>query len=150
VKSKLSTYLLLAIAAGVWGVVVWRLFFAKPGQDVTATPPRSHKTADARAEDTLYLDYRDPFGMAPATPPAMREAAKPLPKPVSPVPQKPNMSYKGLIVKDGVDHCLVEAGSQQYLLKLGDTCARCKLLKVFSDSIYVAFQGKTFTIKLSE
>jgi len=150
VKSKLTTYILLAVAAGIWGVVVWRLFFAKPGQDTTAAPPRSHKMADARAEDTLYLDYRDPFGMAPAVPSVPRETAKPLTKPAPTAPQKPDMSYKGLIIKDGVSHCLVEAGSQQYLLKLGDTCARCKLVKVFSDSIYVVFQKKTFTIRLSE
>jgi len=152
VKSKLSTYLLLAVAAGIWGVVVWRLFFAKPGQGDLTAPPRSHKTADTRAEDTLYLDYRDPFDMTPVTVAAPQKAAKPLPpKPVPPpAPQRPNMRYTGLIVKNGVSNCLVEVERQQYILKIGDTCARSKLVKVFSDSIYVVFQKKTFTIKLSE
>lgn len=59
-KSKYTTYILVAVVLVIWGVIIKKLFFASPKpQPVVAAPMKAEAKEDTVRK--LRLDYRDPF-----------------------------------------------------------------------------------------
>ncbi|GHV01665.1 hypothetical protein FACS1894159_09820 [Bacteroidia bacterium] len=158
-KSKFTIYALLVVAAAVWGLIVWRLFFAGPAPPPVAAPRARPAATLPGEQEALLLDYPDPFRTAMSTPmqglrppPASSGGvAKPPPpeKPAAPKP-KPDLRYCGRIRRGGVQSCLVEIGRQQFMLRQGESEGQYAIVRIYDDSLRIAFQGEEFTVKISD
>ena len=82
-KSRLTTYMLLAAAIAVWGAIAWKLL--SPDEDIPPAAPHA-EADDTECEpvaDTLFADYPDPFlktstpqTVTPAKPMRVRQIVK--------------------------------------------------------------------------
>lgn len=150
-KSKATTYLLIAVVIIVWGIIGWRIF--SPKDDAAQSPPAPKKTGvAAQAADTLVLNYRDPFLGAAAQP---KKAAKPPRTPPTAAPKPPpepavvhNLRYMGRITKNKAAYGLVEIGGTLNTMKAGETVEGYKLVKLYDDSVRLVWKGGTVTVRL--
>lgn len=149
-KSKATTYLLIAVVIIVWGIIGWRIF--SPKDDAAQSPPAPKKTGvAAKAADTLVLNYRDPFLGAAAQP--KKAAAKPPRTPQTAAPKPPpepavvhNLRYMGRIMRDKAAYGLVEIGGTLNTMKTGEMVEGYKLVKLYDDSVQLVWKGKTITV----
>lgn len=146
------TYLLLLVAAAIWGVIVWKIFFYKPTPDRPAQQ-QAHAMTDNAGADTLYLNYPDPFRINPTKQPPPSQL-KPLPvkqelKPIMPA-KKPEVKYNGRIKKNNTYSCLVEIEKKPFLMQQGDSEAGYTIVKITQDSLHISFEGGLFTVALTE
>lgn len=152
-KSRWTTYLLLAAVAAVWGVVAWKIFV--PAND--ATPAVSPKpvvpAVGAPAADTLQLDYPDPFLKVAARPAAtVRPVVRGLP-PAKPAPTKRErvkIVHLGSISSGGQQLHILTVGEVQYELKRGDAADGFVLTACDRDSLYLCRNGITYGVKRCE
>lgn len=88
-KSRWTTYLLLAAVAAVWGLVAWKICAPAGAPSAAAGPIAPGAAAPAVASDTLRLDYPDPFLKGAARPAvAARAAVRPLPAAKAAAPRR--------------------------------------------------------------
>lgn len=150
-KSRGMTYLLLIVVLGVWSAVAWKLFFSKPEETTPApTVTRAPKVASA-ANDTLRLDYPDPFlRMAAAKPSA--PAPVPVTSTVRPAVRKERaaaqLACTGCIRKQGTDRYLVSVDGHVHLLARGETAAGFTLQALRGDSLALVREGRTYFVKI--
>ena len=166
VKNKKLTYLLLCAVAAVWGIVIYRLFFAEAGEDYKpafAERQVVHEPYDQYAEkpDTfrLALNYRDPFlgGTAKIADPVVTVPASSstalhaaLSRPALPPPINWNaIQYTGRIINPVTKKAvsIVTVNGRERMLSEGEVFEGLKLLKNKRDSILVEWQGKQKHIK---
>ncbi len=153
-KSKATTYLLLAVVLAVWGVIGWKVLSRGSSGDGGSSPAARVREAAANEPDTLLLDYRDPFlsgqKIAPvANAPDVGLVLAPLP----PTPKKAvkhNVRYLGRIRHQGVEHSLVEINNAPHTMRVGDAADDYRLERIFEDSLHFAFDGERCCIKLSQ
>ena len=128
-KSRWTTYLLLAAVVAVWGVVAWRILAparpaasdVRPATDAPAAPPI--------VAETLRLDYPDPFLKGVAAPtPAARSVVRRLPA-------------------GGQTLHILTIGGRQYELSLRDTAAGFRLTGADRDSLYLEREGTVCGVK---
>lgn len=154
-KSRITTYLLLAAAVVVWGFIALKIFLPKP--DVNPPAVREHSESRTVEEEfVLLLNYKDPF-LKDATPvraDKARTAAR-IPVKSSPVPQKPARKkeqppfrYTGTITAAGKISYLVEYGGIQHTLAAGDGIAGYTLAETFPDSLIISRNDDFFTLPL--
>ena len=144
-KRNISTILLLAAAVVIWCLVgyrVWRWFSPKEGSTMKVTAPAAVSTPVA--EDSLMLNYRDPF--FEKEPVVVSASPAPVPEPV-PEPVMPAISYKGLI-RDG-DGCVkaqVAFNGQVDGYRIGEKIGDVKVLAISLDALTVRWRRKEYTI----
>jgi hypothetical protein len=169
VKNKKLTYLLLCAVAAVWGIVIYRLFFADAGGDYKpafGTVKPVHEPYDQYVEkpDTfkLGLNYRDPFLAGPvkstepiATKPALSAADAALhaalSRPALPPPINWSViQYTGRILNPVSKKIvsIVTVNGKERMLSEGEVFESVKLIKNKRDSILVEWQGKQKYIRL--
>lgn len=160
VKSKKLTYLLICAVAGVWGVIVYQLFFRDAGEDYvvrTGVGKLKNEPFDQylAKPDTfrLALNYRDPF--------LDRRTAVVVENPVvkNILPMKPiimappinwgSIRYTGRFVNPGTKKTVViiSVNGKEQMIESGAVFEGVKLLKITPDSILVSWQGKQKYIK---
>ena len=149
-KSRPLTYLLLVAALGVWGVVAWKLFSSGPKPTAVAPPVVSVLRNDSPAsDDTLRLDYPDPFLRTAAANPPVRTSAKGTPRPTA---QKKRSAAKlactGRIRKQGTDHYLVSIDGRVHLLRQGQRAGDFTLRQVRNDSLVMARDTECYLVKV--
>ena len=149
-KSRPLTYLLLVAALGVWGVVAWKLFSSGPKPTDVAPPAVSVLRNDSPAsDDTLRLDYPDPFLRTAAAKPSARTSAKGTPRPTA---QKKRSAAKlactGRIRKQGTDHYLVSIDGRVHLLCQGQRAGDFTLRQVRNDSLVMARDTECYLVKI--
>jgi hypothetical protein len=149
-KSRGTKYLLTVAVLAVWGVVAWKIFFAKPATPATvAVQPVARKETPPEG-DFLLLDYKDPFlrnnsevTTQAATPVETKPAAPPKPvKPQTPPPIK----YAGTIEKGGKASHIFEHSGLLHTLTTGEELEGFTLAEIFADSVKFAKNGEIFTI----
>ena len=149
-KSRWTTYLLLATVAAVWGIVAWKIF--APADDCApAARPKPVQPAAARpAADTLRLDYPDPFLKgAPRHVTAPRPAVRNLPAPkAAPVKrERVKIAHLGTVTSAGQPPHILTLGDQQYELRRGDSAGGFVLANFDADSLYLCKDGVTYGVK---
>ena len=149
-KSRPLTYLLLVAALGVWGVVAWKLFSSGPKPSAVASPVAPAVGSDPSTDDdTLRLDYPDPFLRTAAAKPPARTSAKGTPRPTA---QKKRSAAKlvctGRIRKQGTDHYLVSIDGRVHLLRQGQRAGDFTLRQVRNDSLVMARDTECYLVKV--
>jgi len=155
-KNKKLTYFLIAVVAGVWGLILYRVFSAVGNSDddpaaAIVVPKKEAYNDYAIPKDTtkLLLNYRDPFGMVKQKDTATKVARVILPKNI-PVTVKPGINwsfitYSGYIRNPSSNKliALVSINGQNTTMAEGEIRNQVKLLKNLKDSIKVSYAGKT-------
>jgi len=161
-KNKKLTYFLILVVAGVWGMIIYRVFSAvdNTDDDTTSVAPKPIKEAFndyTIPKDTtkLLLNYRDPFGVTKRkdTTTRLRSITKPGPSiavAVKPAINWSFITYSGYIRNPATKKliALVSINGQNLTLNEGETKNQVKLLKNLRDSIKVSFDGKTKFISM--
>ncbi len=152
-RSKATTYLLLLTVATVWGLIAWKLF--SPSASGVAGPAAvpSVATKDV-AEDTLSLNYRDPFlsgGRALKPVPPSGPVMHPLPPPPAAKKSvKHNIRYIGRIRRQGVEYSLAEINGDLHTVRPGEQIDNYRLDNIFADSLHFSFDGERIIVKLAK
>ena len=148
-KNKRIIILLLVLAAGVWGTVIYRIFKTVQRQDyVQAQIPETKSDVLSSLSDTFSIvaDYRDPFlgkriinQIEKGT---TNSVVKPKSVPVATVTKWPAISYSGIIRNktNPKELALVRIDQKDFLMKAGDVMQGIELSKIFRDSIVVLYQ----------
>lgn len=156
-KSRVTTYLLVCAVLGVWGVVVWKLFFSGPELPATVAAKPPSQARPEPEEDFLLLNYSDPFmrntgSDSPAVP--VEAVVRTVAPPVAPPPKiskpqsRPPVKYAGTIGKgDRISHVFEHAGLL-HPLSPGDELEGYTLIEVFDDSVRMTKDGERFTIRI--
>lgn len=151
-KSRGLTYLLLVVVLGVWGVVAWKLFFPGPKETIPGPVAVSGTREDLHiADDTLRLDYPDPFlRMAAAKPSA--PAPVPVTSTVRPAVRKERaaaqLTCTGRIRKQGTDRYLVSVDGHVHLLRQGESGGGFTLRQLRGDSLVMVRDGQSYSVKI--
>ena len=149
-KSRPLTYLLLVVALGIWGVVAWKLFFSGPkpaASDPAAVPAVG---SDTRTDDdTLRLDYPDPFLRTATAKPPARTSAKGTPRPTAQQKRSAaKLACTGRIRKQGTDHYLVSIDERVHLLRQGQRAGDFTLRQVRNDSLVMVRDTECYLVKI--
>lgn len=161
-KNKKLTYFLICAVAGVWGIILYRVFFNDPTEDYTvrnAAPASLQEPYDQYVlkEDTfsLTLNYRDPFlGGAPPIVEVKSDGA--LIEQVSFVPPAPEpmvdwglIKYSGYIFNPVTNKtvCIITINGIERMLSEGESFEGARLLKNKKDSVLVSWNGQKKYIK---
>lgn len=149
-KSRPLTYLLLVAALGVWGVVAWKLFSFGPKPTAVAPPAASALRNDSPAsDDTLRLDYPDPFLRTVAAKPPAWTSAKGTPRPTAQQKRSAaKLACTGRIRKLGTDHYLVSIDGRVHLLRQGQRAGDFTLRQVRNDSLVMARDTECYLVKV--
>lgn len=152
-KSRWTTYLLLAAVAAVWGIVAWRIFSSSSDAAPLPLPKQTAATTPAPEEDTLWLDYPDPFlkGAAASGVPVLspiRALSAPNPAPAR--REKVTIVHAGTICAAGRSLYILTIGERQYELMCGDAAEEFRLTACDGDSLYLRKEGVTYGIKRCE
>lgn len=149
-KSKATTYFLLALLLMVWGVILWRIFFSSESIPADQMSDKRPKTNE---EDTvnvmLRLNYRDPFGVVDLNPKEIdRNNREDLTKTDYPIIG--DVVYVGYVKNGGRDYCLIDIMGENYCLRVGDKASGVLLLSAHVDSIEVSKDGYKYILKRME
>lgn len=141
-KSKLTTYLLIAVVLVVWGIILKKMFFSRPDP---VTPPLSsvRPTAAKEAPESLSLDYRDPFRPKPSPKPAV---AATVPEQQKKAPEKVNMKFIGRLECGKTVNYIVELEGNMHTLAHKEEAEGFQLVRVFTDSLHFRKNGETYTL----
>lgn len=150
-KSRATLCLLLAAVVGVWGLVAWRLLAPAKRPPEAARPASASASAAAAPDDTLRLDYPDPF-LKGATAPkrASRSVVRPLPsgKKAAPTPrERTKILHLATVAAGGRALHIVEIGGGQYELCMGDEAAGFRLHAADTDSLYFRKDGRIYGVE---
>lgn len=152
-KSKKTTYLLLAVALIVWSVIFYKLSFSKPPRKESCVPDRmvSNKASDKK--DSLRLDYRDPFLGSVARVEEVSIQREDFTDIVSRKSRKykiptEELCYYGRITNCKQTYCLIGIGNEYYQMAKGDIKVGFKLTGIYEDSVYLEKQGEVYRIGL--
>jgi len=152
-KNKMVTYLLGALVAIVWGIVIYRIFDATAGNDDVAPGPASVKKEAyndyAIAKDTtlLLLNYNDPFGLTrqkDTVTTVKRTNYKPAIIAPKPVMNWGFIQYSGYIRNPASKKLitLISINGRSEMLTEGQEKDNVKLIRNLRDSIKISYNGK--------
>ena len=151
-KSRPLTYTLLLVALGVWGVVIWKIFFAKTESPILESPTSSANVSSLQKCDTLRLDYPDPFLRTISSKPTIQHRRvvheRPRSQTVSPEPPVVQLGCAGRIWKQGETYYLVSIDGHGYVLRVWETVQGYRLQHVVSDSLVLVRDPYTFRVKV--
>lgn len=152
-KSRWTTYLLLAAVVAVWGIVAWKIFVPANDAIPAVRPKLVVPAVGTPAADTLLLDYPDPFLKGAARPAAtVRSVVRGLPpaKPAPPKRERVKIIHLGTISSGGRPLYILTVGDRQYELRRGDAAGDFMLAACDRDSLYLRKSGITYGVKLCE
>jgi hypothetical protein len=155
-KSKRTTYLLMAVVAGIWGLIGWKVWKGLQGDDDFSLPAervvQSKKKNQLSDSFELIANYRDPFlGKTSVSAPAVSTPAvrttptekTTINKPEPPVNTWPEIRYGGFVKKSGQENgagFLIINGSSEIVTR-GQTIQNITIVQLWRDSVQV-MRGK--------
>lgn len=148
-KSRWTTYLLLVAVVAVWGIVGWKIF-APAAEVPSASAPRLEVTRQKVAEDTLLLDYPDPFRKG-STSKAVRQrqsVVRALPSTVR--RENVRITHLATLASGCKTLYILTIGNEQYELMRGAEAVGFRLVKSDRDSVYLCKNGISYGVKLCE
>jgi hypothetical protein len=161
-KNKKLTYFLGFIVLSVWGMIIYRIFYAVSGNDdegnipAVATIQAKEPYNDfALPKDTthLLLNYRDPFGLTQFkdTTEKMVKSGHHKPMTVSkPATDWSFIKYSGYIQNPVSKKliALVTINGKNEMLSEGEAKDKVKLIKNMKEEIKISFNGETTLIPI--
>ena len=148
-KNKKTAYFLIPLVLLVWGMIGWKVYAAMnntAGGNMKEDNNEEVKPAEEKIPDTfeLLVNYRDPFlGNSkikiPNSPKTNTEKhAVPI-IPPKPVFSWPEISYHGLIVRNGTEKKtgFLRVNGISYFVQGGDEAGGVKVGKISKDSVEV-------------
>lgn len=152
-RSRLTTYLLLAAVAAVWGLVAWKIFALAPDAPAAARPaPPAAQTAPPD-DRTLHADYPDPFLKGnPRSAPTVSRTARTLPpaKVAAPRRERVRIVHLGTVAAAGQQLHILKIGNEQIELAPGGRAAGFELVSGDADSLYLLRDGIRYGVKRCE
>lgn len=145
-KNKKVVILLLVLAAGVWGTVLYKIFKAVGKSDdvqLKVSERKSDILSSLKDTFSIVADYRDPFmGKRPLELPKKVVSSEPRPKPVpvATAVKWPSVRYSGMIRNQAKELALVKIDQKNLVMKAGDSMSGVELKNIFRDSIVVFYQ----------
>lgn len=150
-KSRWTTYLLLAAVVAVWGVVAWRIIAPARPAAPDVRPATDTPAAPQIVAETLRLDYPDPFLKGAAAPtPAAQSVVRRLPPARKAEPKRRErvpLVHLAAVTAAGRTIHILTIGGRQYELSLRDTAAGFRLTGADRDSIYLEREGTVCGVK---
>lgn len=146
-KSRWTTYVLLAAVVAVWGIVAWRIFAPRREPVFRAERRPVELTVAETTGDTLRLDYPDPFLKNDRPAPASRRAS------VTQVSRQPRRGkiagmHLGTVASGDRRLYIVMLDGVQYELCRGESGGGYTLWGTDEDSVYVRRDGVVYGIRL--
>ena len=152
-KSRWTTYLLLAAVAAVWGLVAWKICAPAGAPSAAAGPIAPVPAAPGVASDTLRLDDPEPVRSGAARPAvAARAAVRPLPAAKAAAPRRGRVEivHLGTVRSLGRVLYILTVGERQYELLQGEAAGEFVLTACDRDSLYLCKDGVTYSVKLCD
>src|SRR6185437_1711371 len=154
-KNKLTTYILMAAVAFIWGSIIYKIIDATRCDDDTVLPNTTKANSEpyndySIPKDTshLLLGYKDPFGLTKqkdTTPIKVHQVHTSLAVTKPPQMNWSFIKYSGYvrnpISKKAI--ALLSINGRNVTLAEGESAENVKLIKNMRDSIKVSFNGKT-------
>ncbi len=139
-RSRATTYVLIAVVLAVWGGVLWRVF----GHEDVPAVAALRVPAQVMADDTLLLDYRDPFVQEDVV-----ERPSVIERPAEPQPPRAEhrLRYLGRISMDGAAYALVEINGSLHTMRRGETAEGYRLEMLWNDSIRMRWRDEICVAK---
>jgi len=142
-KNKKVAFLLLSLAAVIWGTIIYRVFKAVHSTTtLQQIAPANDSDFFSSLADTFSVkaNYRDPFL-------GRRNVEALPPKPMftsssHAITKWPVINYLGTIHNKNSDKklALVKIDQKDYIMKASDIIAGVELSKIFKDSVIVLYQ----------
>lgn len=163
-KKNSTRYLLGAALVGVWGLLGFKVYNKLKQQQDQPFIARSEEfqpPPQAPRSYTLSLDYEDPFN-GKDLPKAKAKSVSIQQKPIRVNKKRPtiatkkqqekkivfpNIAYRGNIKTEGREVALVNINGEFVHLESGQDFQKINLVKVFDDSIKVAYAGEQKIIR---
>ncbi len=148
-KNKKLIPVLLVVAVGVWGLIIYRVaVYSGGGRVMTKMAEKRHAITNEES-DTLFLNYRDPFlGTVPrgVKQPSPRVRAKAtVEEPDSP----PGFQFAGRIRKRKRDFWLMKSGDNTRLVSVKEkNVDGYRVEGVYRDSVCLRKGRRVYTLKM--
>lgn len=151
-KSRWTTYLLLTVVIAVWGVVAWKILVPANNPVPDLHPEPASASAVRPADDTLRLDYPDPFLKGAPRPVTVCPAVRSLPAPKEALPRRKQVAitHLGTISSSRQPLYILTVGNEQYELTCGGAAGDFVFTSCDRDSLYLRKDGVTYGVKLCE
>lgn len=150
-KSRLTTYLLLAAVAIIWGVIAWELLSTGSETILPAESVVSHAAVREAVADTLIIDYPDPFLKGHRPKPVTDKTDMRTRHRIgvrSSRREFPACEHIGSVRAGQITLYIVMLGGEQYEAECGDSVAGFILSGADSDSLYLVRDGVKYGVKL--
>jgi hypothetical protein len=154
---------LLPVVLGVWGMIGWKIYVAVNSDqetDVVVSITGNTDSLPSEIPETyeLLLNYRDPFlDINKKSVHLPTDQRINLPKPSSVKPKEseetavvqPDIRYYGLVKESNSQKTVGFLGvnSQTHFVATGDIIEAIKIMRIWSDSVEVIFDGKKKIIR---
>jgi hypothetical protein len=144
-----KTYLLLIAVIGIWGMIIYQIF--KETNTDTSTPTSTiqkkfiPQKIQQKKEDTLDVNYRDPF-LGKVSRKIVRKKATDPKQPI----YFPVIIYNGSIIGNKKTAYIISVQNQQKIIKIGQTFKDVTLVSANSNEIIIAYKKERKTIKLQQ
>lgn len=161
-KSKKTTYLLICCVAGIWGIILYRVFAGLAAEDNMPVSSRIIKEPYFNMIDhakdlvTLVMDYSDPFALTASAPEPVAKPAAPI-IPSTPAPFKPQVNWSGIIYSGQIYNraekrhvAIISVNGQEVMLSEGESANGLKFIKRIGDSIKVEYQNATKYLSIKQ
>lgn len=149
IKNKRMIVLLLMVTAGVWGVIGFRLVGWRGDRPAPAGKAVARQVVAGSCEDSLLLNYRDPF-LGRKVRRELKKAAggEATLKPAQVVVEEPDFRFLARVRRGKCDFLVVERGGEQWLMGAGEKINGFSVRQVWGDSVVVGKGGKWYTLYL--
>ncbi|MCB0395293.1 MAG: hypothetical protein KDD36_01490 [Flavobacteriales bacterium] len=159
-KKKTNVYILLVAAAVVWGLVIYRLVDGWGGQETYAVVPAVMKEVPCDLENNSFALLElpsDPFlersvirnnvrtyrPVSSQSSAPVKPKAKPEPKPPL---RWPDVKFSGVVKGAGKEVAILSVDNKNFLLAEGEEAVQVKVVKLYSDSVQLKYEGEKKTI----
>ncbi len=145
VKNKIATTLLTIAAIAIWCIVGYRIFrWISPKETPVANIASPKVESGRQPEDSLMLDYRDPFlGSVKEVKSTVNSyVSEPVPEPAM-----PSVAYKGLIRDgDGIVKAMIAHEGRLEGFTKGAVIDGLRLTDITAEYIVVKWRGTEYII----
>ena len=151
-QNRKTVAVLIVLAAGLWGGILWRLV-RYTGEGKAVAPAYSPPSPVAPVgKDTLRLNYRDPFVEVLPEPecPAIKSVPVSRPVQTSPSPEEPPAFRLSGIIREGKkEFLLFEYPDGSVPVWDKGTVDGYTVGKIYADSVVVCKAGRNYTLMLN-
>ncbi len=140
-KNQKITYVLLPLAIVIWGIIIWKIFFATQAtinykQIEKIRKLDKEKRVEKQNRVQLKLDYKDPF-LKENNKFDNREKTKKEIENITRVVRWPSIRYKGIVSSHNANSSIgiLYIGNKNYLVRKGQNIENIAVHEIAKDSI---------------